>query len=60
MATVHNSKEEAIEMLEEWLKEPITLKVFINNLKSRSYNNSDVEFILEAFDCNTNHVIKEK
>ena len=59
MTTIHKNKEEAIEMLEEWLKEPLVLKRLISNLKTSQYNNSDVEFIIEAFDGNTNHVIEK-
>lgn len=59
MACVHNSKKEAIDMLETWLKEPLVLKRFISNLKSEQYDDSDIEFILESFDGNTNHIIEK-
>ena len=36
MTTIHKNKEEAIEMLEEWLKEPLVLKRLISNLKQVS------------------------
>ena len=60
MAFVHKSKEDALKILEEWISNPLVVQRGIQNLKTSYYTNSDIEFILEAFDGNTNHVIENE
>jgi len=60
MASVHKTKEDAIKEIERFFDSPIGKEKLLQNLRNDFYSNSDIEFILEAFDGNTNHVIKEE
>lgn len=60
MANTYKSREEAINQIEKMFDSPTSRERLLTNLKSDLYKNSDIEFILEAFDGNTNHVIKEE
>lgn len=60
MTFIYESKEQAINSLKERLEnnKDVLINNLLNNISTDYYSNSDVEFILEAFDGNTNHVIK--
>jgi hypothetical protein len=60
MATVHKSKEDAIQDIGKFFDSVNGKERLLENLRTEFYTNSDVEFILEAFDGNTNHVIIEE
>lgn len=60
MASVHKTKEDAIKQIEKFFDSINVKERLLENLRIGPYTNSDIEFILEAFDGNTNHVIEEK